>query len=182
MADRPLAPLPYEFLPEVPSFTVTSDDFTEGGTLATPQVSGIFGAGGSDTSPHLRWEGFPDGTQSFVVTCFDPDAPTGSGFWHWVLFDVPASVTELPAGAGAHDGPGFPAGATQGRNDAGMQGYVGAGPPPGHGPHRYVFAVHALDSAPPLGPDASASPAFVGFNMFGKVIARGLLTGLYEQQ
>ena len=150
-------------------------------TLPMPQVSGIFGAGGSDVSPHLRWEGFPAGTRSFAVTCFDPDVPTGSGFWHWVLFDLPADVTELATGAGAADGAGLPAGAVQGRNDAGLPGYIGAGPPPGHGPHRYVFAVHALDVPVPLGPDAGASPAYVGFNMFGKVLARGLLTATFEQ-
>ena len=96
------------------------------------------------------------------------------------MFDIPATVTELATGAGSQGGGGLPAGATQGRNDAGFAGYVGAGPPPGHGPHRYVFAVHALESAP-LGPDADASPAFVGFNMFGKVLARALIIPTYEQ-
>lgn len=178
MADRP--PLPYEFLPPVESFTLESDDVADGKMMPTAQVSGIFGAGGEDRSPHLRWSGAPAGTKSYAVTCFDPDAPTGSGFWHWVLVDVPASVTELAAGAGASDGSGLPAGAKHIRNDAGMAGYVGAGPPPGHGPHRYAFAVHALDTDS-LGVDESASPAFVGFNMFGKTLGRALLVPVWER-
>ena len=181
MPDRKLAPLPYEFLPAVPSLTVTSDDISEGATLASAQVSGIFGQGGDDRSPHLRWDAGPGGTASYAVTCFDPDAPTGSGFWHWVLFDIPASVTELAAGAGAADGSGLPAGAVQARNDAGMLGFIGAGPPPGHGPHRYAFAVHAVD-VEHIGPDASASPAYVGFSMFGHVLARGLIIATYENK
>ncbi len=172
--------MPYDFLPPVASFTVTSNDLTDGQPMATPHASGIFGAGGSDTSPHLRWEGAPEGTQSYAVTCFDPDAPTGSGFWHWVVFDIPASVTELPTGAGAQDGSGLPAGAIQTRNDANLPGYVGAGPPPGHGPHRYVFAVHALD-VEKLGADANATPAFVGFSMFGHTLGRALLTATFER-
>ena len=181
MADRKLAPLPYEFLPEVPALVVASDDVRDGAGLPKAQVSGILGQGGDDRSPHLRWEGAPAGTASFAVTCFDPDAPTGSGFWHWVLFDIPASVTELPAGAGSADSAGLPAGAIQARNDAGMPGYIGAGPPPGHGPHRYAFAVHALD-VEKLGPDATATPAYVGFSMFGHVLASGLVVPTYENQ
>jgi Raf kinase inhibitor-like YbhB/YbcL family protein len=178
MTARP--PLPYEFLPPVPGFTVESDDLAEGSRLRQPQVSGVFGAGGEDVSPHLRWSGFPAETGSFVVTCFDPDAPTGSGFWHWVMFDIPASVTELPAGAGGQDGSGLPAGAKHVRNDAGFPGYVGAAPPEGHGEHRYAFAVHAIDGEQ-LGPDDSASPALVGFMMFGRTLARGLLLGTYSR-
>ncbi len=180
MADRPLAPLPYDFLPPAASFSVTSDDITDGEPLPLPQASGIFGAGGSDTSPHLRWEGAPEGTASYAVTCFDPDAPTGSGFWHWVLFDLPATVTELPSGAGSQDGAGLPPGAVQARNDANLPGYLGAGPPPGHGPHRYVFAVHALD-VERTGADATATPAFVGFSMFGHTLGRALLVATFEQ-
>lgn len=178
MSDRAVPPLPYEFLPPVPSFAVESSDLVDGGRLATPQLSGIFGAGGEDTSPGLRWSGFPAGTQSFAVTCFDPDAPTGSGFWHWVVFDIPASVDELATGAGAQDGSGLPSGARHVRNDAGLPGYLGAAPPEGHGDHRYVFAVHALDTDR-LGPGPEATPALVGFSMFGRTLGRGLLIGTY---
>jgi Raf kinase inhibitor-like YbhB/YbcL family protein len=178
MPDR--APLPYDYLPQVASFTLTSTDVADGQKMPKAQASGIFGAGGEDLSPQLSWSGQPPGTKSFVVTCFDPDAPTGSGFWHWVAFDIPASVTELPAGAGAQDGSGLPAGAKHVRNDAGLPGFLGAGPPPGHGPHRYVFAVHALD-VEHLPVDENVTPAIVGFNMSGHTLGRAVLSPVYER-
>ena len=165
------------------AFTVTSDSFKDGDYLGKDHILSAdfgFGCAGGNKSPHLRWSGAPEGTKGFSVTCFDPDAPTGSGFWHWVVFDIPATVTELATGAGCQDGAGIPDGAVQGRNDANLPGFVGAGPPPGHGPHRYVFAVHALD-VEHTGADANASPAFVGFTMFGHTIGRALLTGTFEQ-
>lgn len=174
------AQLPYESLPDVPSFDVTSSDVADGQMLPMPQVSGIFGAGGEDISPQLSWSGFPADTKSFVVTCFDPDAPTGSGFWHWNVVDIPASVTELATNAGNQDGSGLPSGAFTINNDAGLPGYLGSAPPAGHGPHRYVFAVHAMDCES-LGIDNSVSNAIAGFNMLGKVLARATITPVYEQ-
>jgi len=172
--DRPRPPIPYDFLPPAASFTVTSTDMRHGETLADDHVYAY-----GNVSPELSWSGFPDATRSFAVTCYDPDAPTGSGFWHWVAFDIPANVTALPRAAGSDDFAGLPAGAKQARNDYGEVGFGGAAPPPGHGPHRYIFAVHALD-IPQLGLDATAPPAKVGFAMFGHVLARGLLIAPYE--
>jgi Raf kinase inhibitor-like YbhB/YbcL family protein len=174
-------PNPYDFLPSVPSFTLRSDDVADGETLATPHLSGIFGAGGEDRSPQLAWTGFPAETKSFAVTCYDPDAPTASGFWHWAVFDIPASVTELAAGAGDAEGSGLPAGAKTLTNDGGLKQFLGAAPPPGHGPHRYFFVVHALD-VESLGIPETASPAFLGFNLFGHTLARATLTPVYENK
>ncbi|MEK8170280.1 YbhB/YbcL family Raf kinase inhibitor-like protein [Streptomyces sp. M19] len=126
----------------------------------------------------MRWEGFPEGTGSFAVTCYDPDAPTGSGFWHWVVFDIPASVTELPVGAGSGDFAGCPRAPCR-RATTTARGTSAGRPPPGDGPHRYVFTVYAVDSEK-LGPDATATPAFVGFNLRFHTIGRAQLIGEYE--
>ena len=180
MADRPLSYDPYEHLPQVPGFTVTSNDVSDGGVLPMPHVSGIMGAGGDDRSPQLSWSGFPEGTKSFAVTVFDPDAPTASGFWHWAVANIPASVTELPPGAGDKDGPKLPEGALQLRNDAGFAGYVGAAPPAGHGPHRYFIVVHAVDTEA-LDVTADTTPAVLGFNLFFHTLARATLVATYEE-
>ena len=171
--DRPVTPDPYPLLPVVPSFNVVSDDVTDGQPLNDAQVNHL-----GDTSPHLSWSGAPEGTQSFVVTCFDPDAPIVSGFWHWVVADIPADVTTLATGAGASDA-SLPDGAFHVRHDGGGFNYMGAAPPQGDQVHRYYFVVHAVGE-PTLGVNASASPAVVGFNLAFKTLGRAILHGTYR--
>jgi Raf kinase inhibitor-like YbhB/YbcL family protein len=165
---------PYDVIGDVPTFTVTSDDVRDGDPLATPQVSGVLGAGGDDVSPQLSWSDFPEETQSFAITVYDPDAPTGSGFWHWSLVNLPVSVTELQRGLDP-----LPEGAFCVRNDYGEAGYGGAAPPPGDRPHRYVFAVHALD-VDRLDVPTSATPAYVGFNLAFHTLARATIRPTFQ--
>ena len=152
------------------TFTLSSDDLTDGGVLPDAQVQAK-----GNTSPHLKWSGAPDGTKSFAITCYDPDAPTGSGFWHWTVANIPADVTELPAG-----GP-VPAGAVEGRTDFGEPGYGGAAPPPGHGPHRYIFTVFAVDEESlPVTPEDSG-PKY-GFNLHFHTLAKASITATFENK
>ncbi len=169
--ERPVAPNPYDYLPPVPSFTVTSSDVTEGDVLKDAQVAAL-----GNTSPHLAWHGAPEETQSYVVTCFDPDAPTPSGFWHWALVDIPADVTHLDTNAAAGV---LPAGAFHLRNDGGEAGFMGAAPPQGDHPHRYFFVVHAVGE-PSLGIDEAASNAVMSFNLAFKTLARAVIHGTYS--
>lgn len=171
--ERPVHPDPYTLLPAVPSFTVTSDDVTDGQPLKDDQVAAL-----GNTSPQLSWSDVPAGTQSFTITCFDPDAPTPSGFWHWVLVDVPADVTSLEAGAGA-EGATLPGNAFMCRNDGGPKAFMGAAPPAGDQVHRYYFVVHAVRE-PSLGVDADASPAVVSFNLAFKTLGRAVIHGTYQ--
>ncbi len=175
--DRPTAPDPYDLLPAVASFSLTSDDVVDGQPLSRTHVFGPSDPGGDNRSPALAWSDFPTGTQSFAVTCFDPDAPTPSGFWHWVAVDIPAAVTALARDAGRGDD-GLPAGAFHARNDFGNLRYDGSAPPAGDVVHRYFFVVHAVD-VPALGVDASASPAVVSFNLVFHTLARAVLVGTF---
>jgi Raf kinase inhibitor-like YbhB/YbcL family protein len=153
------------------TFTLTSNDMTDGGPLPDAQVQAK-----GNISPHLRWSGAPEGTRSYAVTCFDPDAPTGSGFWHWTVANIPADVTELLEGASPA---ALPRGAVEGRTDFGAPGYGGAAPPPGHGPHHYVFTVFAVD-VPHLDVTPENSGAVFGFNLHFHTLAKASLTAIYE--
>jgi Raf kinase inhibitor-like YbhB/YbcL family protein len=168
LADRPLAPSPYDLLPPVPSFTVTSDDVVDGDRLADDFVYS-----GGNQSPQLSWSGFPPETKSFAITCFDPDAPTGCGFWHWSCTAIGPDVTSIARGEVLD-------GARCARNDFGNDGYDGPAPPEGDRVHRYLFAVHALDVDDP-GVPAGASPTYASFVHVGHTIARAVITGTWSQ-
>ena len=160
--------------------TLTSASFQDGDYLSNDHVLSEaygFGCAGGNRSPQLSWSGAPEGTQSFALTCFDPDAPTGSGFWHWVVVNIPKDVTSLDAGAGDPAGGSLPTGALQVRTDFGAPGYGGPCPPEGDRPHRYIFTVWALGDTLPL--DADASGAMVGFYLNQNVLAKATLTGRY---
>ena len=171
--DRPLASNPYEGLPPSATFTVVSQDLSNG--LPMPK---LHTAEGGSISPHLEWSGFPDQTESFFVSCFDPDAPTPSGFWHWMVIDIPVSCKSLARGAGSSDleldGSAFHL-----RGDHGDHSYFGAAPPAGDRPHRYIFSVHALD-VPTLGCDDDTSPAMYSFEALEHTIARATLTATHQ--
>lgn len=171
---RPVAPDPYDILPSFPEFSLESETLTDG-----ERMPDLCAGVGSNVSPHLRWEGFPPETKSFAVTCFDPDAPTPSGFWHWTVIDVPASVTEFAEGAGASDAT-LPAGAHV-RNDGNEAAWMGAAPPVGDHEHRYIFVVRALD-VETLGIDpAESTPTRVAFASLFHTIAQARLTVTYRR-
>jgi Raf kinase inhibitor-like YbhB/YbcL family protein len=174
--ERPVAPDPYELLPAVGSFTVTSTDVSGGEQLPLSAVHDS--AGGQNVSPQLSWSGFPEGTRSFVVTCYDPDAPVPGGFWHWIAVNLPASTTELAAGAGADDA-SLPGDGFHVRNDFSSRAFGGAAPPQGDQPHRYYFVVHAVD-VDALEVDENASAAVVSFNLAFHTLARAILTPTYR--
>lgn len=180
MLERPRAEDPYAKLPALASFTLTSQDVADGGQMSLKHAFTDAGEGAENVSPELTWSGFPADTQSFVVSCYDPDAPTPSGFWHWIVVDVPVSVTSLPAGVGTSGN--LPPGAFGIRTDWGTTTYGGPLPPEGDpvGPHRYFFAVHAV-AEPTLGVPEDASAAFVAFNLAYKATARALLVPTFQR-
>lgn len=158
------------------TFTLTSADV--GGQATMKQVFNGFGCTGENLSPQLSWSNAPEGTKSFAITMYDPDAPTGSGWWHWVVFDIPAGTTVLPTGAGTPGQAGMPAGAVQCKTDFGVPGYGGPCPPPGHGQHRYIITVYALKTDK-LGLDANSTPATVGFNLNSQMLTKASILFYY---
>ena len=164
------------------AFTVISNSFKDGDYLGKDHILSAnfgFGCAGGNISPHLKWSGAPAGTKSFALTCFDPDASTGSGFWHWVMVNIPADVSELAAGAG-NPGGKLPAGALQTRTELGATGYLGPCPPEGDHPHRYLFTVFAV-SKDKLDVAADTSPAVVGFNLHFATLAKAEIMGLFKR-
>ena len=159
------------------AFTLTSPDIADGSTIAQSFEFDGFGCSGRNQSPVLRWSGAPEGTKSFALTMYDPDAPTGSGWWHWVVFNIPAEAQGLPAQITAA-GQGLPAGAIQSQTDFGQPGFGGACPPEGDKPHRYQFTLHALKVAK-LDLPASSMPALVGFMIHANEVASARFTAYY---
>jgi Raf kinase inhibitor-like YbhB/YbcL family protein len=160
------------------TFTVSSPEVSEGGALASAQVYKGLGCAGDNVSPALSWSNAPAGTKSFAVTVYDPDAPTGSGWWHWLIVNIPASVTKLERNAGDPTAKLAPKGSLQTPSDFGKAGYGGACPPKGDPPHHYIFTVSALDTDK-LPVDAKASAAFVGFNLHSHTLGKATLTATY---
>jgi Raf kinase inhibitor-like YbhB/YbcL family protein len=158
-------------------FTLASTDISPGGTIANQQVFNGFGCNGGNVSPALSWSNPPAGTKSFALLMHDPDAPTGSGWWHWVVYNIPASQSSLPAGAGDPQKKLLPAGAVQGRSDFGTPGYGGPCPPPG-APHHYYLRLYALKDAK-LDVPADATAAYIGFTVRAHSLAKAELMGLY---
>ncbi len=163
-------------------FNVTSESFNDGDAIGMDHILSEeygFGCSGGNKSPQLSWSDPPEGTKSFAVTCYDPDAPTGSGFWHWLVVNIPGDVRSLDLGAGSLGG-NLPASALQTRTDFGAPGYGGPCPPEGHGPHRYYFVVHAV-GADELPVEAETSAAVVGFNLHFATLAKAAVLGTFEK-
>ena len=165
------------------TFVVRSNSFKDGDYLPNAHILSAefgFGCQGNNQSPHLAWSGAPAGTKSFTVTCLDPDAPTGSGFWHWLVVNIPADVTELEVDAGNPKAPKLPQGALQTRTDFGTPGYGGPCPPAGDHPHRYLFTVFAVGTDR-LSVTADTSAAVIGFQLHFNALARTAIMGLYKR-
>jgi Raf kinase inhibitor-like YbhB/YbcL family protein len=162
-------------------FKLTSADVKAGGTIDNTYVFKGFGCAGDTMSPALAWSGAPAGTKSFAITVYDPDAPTGSGWWHWTVANIPPTNSGLVRGAGDAAGKGLPAGAVQTRTDFGAPGYGGPCPPQGDKPHRYVFTVYAL-KVDKLDIDANASAALLGFMIHFNTLGKATFTSTYGRK
>ena len=154
------------------TFSVTSSSL--GGQATEAQVFNSFGCTGKNISPQLSWANAPEGTKSFAITMYDPDAPTGSGWWHWLAFDISANTTSIPAGAGATSTLDMPAGTIQSITDFGAVGYGGPCPPPGHGLHQYMITVYALKTEK-LGLDSKTGAAVVGYTINSQMLGKASL-------
>ena len=162
-------------------FQLVSPTIKHKAAIGDEYVFNGFGCIGNNVSPELTWSNAPKDTKSFAVTVYDPDAPTGSGWWHWVIFNIPATVTSLPAGAGQADGTAVPQGAVQSMTDFGQPGFGGPCPPPGDKPHRYIFTVFALKvDQLPLKPEVSG--AMVGYFLNQNALAKASFTGIYGRK
>ncbi len=161
------------------SFTLTSTDIGHGEFMNEAQVFQGFGCEGGNSSPQLSWSGAPKGTKAFVIFAYDPDAPTGSGWWHWQAVNIPAKVTSLAAGAGTSDGAKMPKGSLQTENDYGVKGFGGACPPPKDGAHRYQFTVYALPQMLEL--PANPSAALTGFMVNANALGSATIEALYKR-
>lgn len=159
-------------------FSLSSPQIKPSATLTDAQVFNGFGCSGGNVSPALAWQGAPEGTKSFALTVYDPDAPTGSGWWHWVVYNIPADVSALPEGVGSGDFTGLPAGASQGRTDFGSVGFGGACPPVGDKPHRYIFTVHALKTERLEIPEG-ATAALIGYMINANTLGSAGFTAYY---
>jgi Raf kinase inhibitor-like YbhB/YbcL family protein len=160
------------------NFTLFSQDLGGQGTI-NEEFNG-FGCVGKNISPHLGWKDAPANTKSFALTMYDPDAPTGSGWWHWLVFDIPCTINEIPNGAGIPGSALLPSPIVQSLTDYGVAGYGGPCPPQGHGLHQYIFTLYALDT-PSLGLSADTNPAVVGFNINAHTIAKASLVMYYKR-
>jgi Raf kinase inhibitor-like YbhB/YbcL family protein len=162
-------------------FRLTSPEIKADGMIPKSFEFNGFGCAGDNKSPALKWRGAPKGTKSFAVTVYDPDAPTGSGWWHWMVINIPASVSELPASAGALNSTLLPAGATQSRIDFGVNAWGGVCPPKGDKPHRYIFTVHAL-KVDKLEVPADATAALTGYMINANSVGKASFTAKYGRK
>jgi Raf kinase inhibitor-like YbhB/YbcL family protein len=176
MAERP--PLTFAYFPPVPSFTLSSADVADGERWSMRHVADSMGYSGENLSPQLSWSGYPEATKSFAVTVHDPDAPTGSGFWHWCVVNIPVGVNELSTGAGSVGSSALPKDALTLSNDTGVKGFFGSAPPTGDEPHRYVTTVHAVD-VERLDLSGAETPAIAGFNLRFHVLARAQIVPIF---